>query len=108
MNKKGVSIFAGILGSLGAVAIIGKKTQNQRNSEKTHAQIISKIHDSFVNQGRVEGTWLERNTVDFSQKNNTYKVYQGGVTIRRNGELEQYSLLIDATSFAILQKTKTL
>ncbi|MCM2436723.1 hypothetical protein [Periweissella beninensis] len=25
MNKKGVSIFAGILGSLGAVAIIGKK-----------------------------------------------------------------------------------
>lgn len=108
MNKKGVSIFAGILGSLGAAAIIGKRTQDQRNSEKTHAQIISKIHDIFVNQGRVEGTWLERNTVEFTYNNNTYEVYQGGVTIRRNGELEQYALTIDAHSFDILQKTKTL
>jgi predicted small secreted protein len=109
MNKKGYGIIAGILGGLGAAAFAGKKSQ-QNSADKVHAKIIEKIHDEFAKEGNIQGTWLDKDIdvlVD-DEAETEYAVYDGGVSLRVNGELVQYSLIIDAKTFEILDKEKIL
>lgn len=107
MNKKGFGLIAGIIGSLGVAAVIGKNAQEKSNA-KTHAIMISKIHDAFADSGRIEGTWINKETEEFNDQGTTKLVYNGGVTLRKNGELEQYSLKIDAKSLIIITQKKIL
>ncbi|MCM0598824.1 hypothetical protein [Periweissella fabalis] len=108
MNKKGFGIIAGIIGSIGVAAAISSKNSQEKTVAKTHAKLISKIHDEFANSGKIEGTWLNRDTEVYFANNTKWMVYNGGVTLRKNGELEQYRLKIDAKSFAIILQEKIL
>lgn len=108
MNKKGLSIIAGVIGSLGIAAVIGGKSAQEKSNAKTHAALISKIHDEFTSYGKIEGTWINHETETYLTNNTKYTVYNGGVTLRKNGELEQYRLKIDAQSLAVILQEKIL
>ncbi|QBO35467.1 hypothetical protein EQG49_02850 [Periweissella cryptocerci] len=107
MNKKGFGIIAGILGSLGLAAVVGKQAQ-QKSADKVHATIIAKIHDEFAQRGNIEGTWLSKDIDVLVTDDAEFAVYHGGVSLRRNGELEQYELVIDAQTLEIVSENKIL
>lgn len=107
MNKKGFGLIAGIIGSLGVAAVIGKNTQ-EKSTAKTHALLISKIHDTFDSIGKIEGTWINKETETFFYNGTNQTVYNGGVTLRRNGELEQYRLKINCDKLDIVFQEKIL
>ncbi|CAH0418607.1 hypothetical protein [Periweissella ghanensis] len=108
MNKKGFGIIAGIIGSIGVAAAIGSKGAQEKSVAKTHAKLISKIHDEFTSYGKIEGTWITRETETYFANSTSYTVYNGGVTLRKNSELEQYRLKIDAKTLAIVLQEKIL
>lgn len=108
MNKKGFGLIVGVIGSLGLAAIVGKSTK-EKIASKNHAILIGKIHDAFSEEGKIEGTWLDNNTQDYViDEDHAQIIYNGGVTLRKNGELEQYSLKIDAETFEIIFQEKIL
>lgn len=107
MNKKGLGLIAGIIGSLGVAAFVGKNAQ-EKSTAKTHALLISKIHDTFDSIGQIEGTWIKKETEMFLYNGTNQIVYSGGVTLRRNGELEQYRLKINRDNLAIIFQEKIL
>lgn len=107
MNKKGFGIIAGILGSLGIAAVVGKQTQ-QKAADKIHAKIIAKIHDEFAQLGNIEGTWLSKDIDVLVTDDAEFAVYRGGVSLRKNGELEQYELAVDAETLDFISENKIL
>lgn len=107
MNKKGFGIIAGIIGSLGVAAVIGKNTL-EKSTAKTHALLIGEIHDAFTERGRIEGTWINKETEEYFANGTSQTVYNGGVTLRKNGELEQYRLKLNAETLAIIFEEKIL
>ncbi|MDT9024970.1 MULTISPECIES: hypothetical protein [Rossellomorea] len=92
MNWKSFMIGIGI-GAVGGYFLKEKlDDSNMVSAEK----VLRDVKLSFKKEGNIDGSWIGMKPEDYQKHSVITKVYKGGVSRRRDGELEQYEFLADA------------
>ncbi|MCA1066002.1 PepSY domain-containing protein [Rossellomorea sp. AcN35-11] len=98
MNWKSFIIGIGI-GAAGGYFLKEKLNESSLISAE---KVLKDVKQSFKKDGDIDGSWIGMKPEDFQKHSVATKVYKGGVSRRRDGELEQYEFLADAYTGTVI------
>ncbi|SEQ36987.1 PepSY domain-containing protein [Piscibacillus halophilus] len=81
-------------------SIIGKKVKQQWLFPEI---ALKKVKKQFEEKGPITGSWILMKLEEIEIRQETYKVYRGGITQEINGQNIQTNFYIDASNGEILK-----
>jgi predicted small secreted protein len=65
-------------------------------------KVLARVKEAFNKEGTIEGSWIQMKPEEYQKFGIETTIYKGGVSRRRNGELEQYEFIADASTGTIM------
>jgi len=65
-------------------------------------KVLARVKEALKNEGTIEGSWIQMKPEEYQKFGIHTTVYKGGISRRRNGELEQYEFIADANTGTIM------
>lgn len=96
----GIGLLSGL-----AIGMVSGAVAHRYYQEKKHIDpelILQQVKEAFLEQGDIEGSWIEFNTYPLEKVAVTYDTYTGGITRCEKGELVQYEFIADANTGVVL------
>jgi predicted small secreted protein len=59
-------------------------------------KVLKDVKLTFKKEGSIDGSWIGMKPEDYQKHHVSTKVYKGGISRRKDGELEQYEFVADA------------
>ncbi|MBW3114769.1 MULTISPECIES: PepSY domain-containing protein [Bacillaceae] len=92
MNWKSFIFGLGV-GAAGGYLLKGKLDDSRLVSAE---KVLKDVKLSFKREGNIDGSWIGMKPEDYRKHSMNTKVYKGGISRRKDGELEQYEFIADA------------
>lgn len=105
-RNKHLLIGTGILASglaLGFTSgwLTRKETVEEKPKRADH--ILTDVKEMFLEEGSIEGSWIEMQPVPYEKFAYKTDGYYGGISRYENGELVQYEFIADTKSGSLLE-----
>jgi predicted small secreted protein len=65
-------------------------------------KVLARVKEAFNKEGIIEGSWIQMKPEQYQKLGIDTTVYKGGISRRRDGELEQYEFIADASTGTIM------
>ena len=87
---------------IGAVGGYFLKEKFDDSSFISAEKVLRDIKLSFKKEGTIDGSWIGMKPEEYQKHSVSTKVYKGGVSRRKDGDLEQYEFLADAYTGTVI------
>lgn len=105
-HKKGfsttLSVCGGVLFGAGIVSGYLLNGYVKKNKPLNGDKILKRIKKAFLEEGPIEGSWIELTKVPMQKFALKTKVYYGGISRIEENQLVQYEFLADAYTGTVL------
>lgn len=97
-----LSVCAGVLFGVGVVGGYCLNNYVRKNKPLNGDNILKRVKKAFLEEGPIEGSWIELTKVPMQKFALKTKVYYGGISRMEENVLIQYEFLADAYTGTIL------
>lgn len=97
-----LSIGGGILFGVGVVGGYCLNNYVKKNKPLNGDKILKRVKKAFLEEGPIEGSWIELTKVPMQKFALKTKVYYGGISRIEENDLVQYEFLADAYTGTVL------
>lgn len=97
-----LSICGGVLFGAGVVSGYVLNSYMRKNKPLNGDTILKRVKKAFLEEGPIEGSWIELTKVPMQKFALKTKVYYGGISRMEENQLVQYEFIADAYSGAVL------
>ena len=98
MNWKSFLLGAGVGIAGGYLLKETLNTQTLHSPEK----VLQSVKNAFKKEGPIDGSWIGMAPESYEVYPVKTKVYRGGISRRKDGELQQYEFVADSTNGTVL------
>ncbi|SFH71318.1 PepSY domain-containing protein [Pisciglobus halotolerans] len=96
-------IFAGgVLVGTGVAAGFGLSRYMQKHKPMNGDKILERVKKAFLEEGPIEGSWIELTKVPLNKFALKTKAYYGGISRMEEDQLIQYEFIADAYTGSVL------
>lgn len=88
------------------IGIVASQAASKMNSNQSAELVLKEIKNSFKQEGPIDGSWIFMSPEPFQNEAIQTKVYKGGISRIKNGELEQFEFAADAKTGTVVELVK--
>lgn len=97
--------LAGVLTGI-AAGIVVNEAISRINQNVAADTVLKNVKEAFIKEGPIDGSWIVMKAEPYSNNVISMDVYRGGVSRIKNGELEQYEFVADASTGTVIELSK--
>lgn len=97
--------LAGVLTGI-AAGIVVNEAISRFNQNVAADTVLKNVKEAFVKEGPIDGSWIVMKAEPYSNNVISMDVYRGGISRIKNGELEQYEFIADASTGTVIELSK--
>ncbi|MHA6260391.1 hypothetical protein ACXYMX_10925 [Sporosarcina sp. CAU 1771] len=98
--------LAGVLTGV-AAGIVVKEALDCAIQNISPDTVLKNVKESFIKEGPIDGSWIVMKTEAYTNNVIEMNVYRGGISRIKNGKLEQFEFVADASTGTVVEMTKS-